>query len=294
MNRVLSVVAFMVASSLLCAGAKAQDAEEGEGPGVIREAEMGDEAARGHFDVGQTLFRVGRYEDAAREFEEAYALSGRSSLLFNAYLAYRDAGDVENAVRVLEQFLAAEPDDPDFDRLEVRLHALQLTLERQRLAALTASTQAEHQAALAEAERLRLEAETARLEAERGRIEEEAEQLRQENNANHGPMWVIGGGGALLLGSGVSALITMSRRNDIESNCPNDVCPPEYELDESKGEVRAAAIATDVLLFTGIATLGAGLAWYFIDKRRGDEDRPISATGGCGLQGCNVNVEVSF
>jgi hypothetical protein len=41
------------------------------------------ELARAHYKTGEIDYERGRFPDAAREFEEAYRLSGKSDLLYN-------------------------------------------------------------------------------------------------------------------------------------------------------------------------------------------------------------------
>jgi len=249
----------------------------------MRQEDMADEAARQHFEVGLTLFRVGRYADAAREFEAAYGLSPRSVLLFNAYLAYRDAGDLEKAVDTLRRFLEAEPDDPERERLEVRLRAMEASLERDRA-----------EAAAAELERQRLEQEAARVAAENERLSEEAAALREQvpQHPYLGPWLTVAGGGALILGSGVAALVTNARQNDLDDNCPNGVCPADFDLDGAKQDVRRPAITTDVLLFTGIGVAAGGLVWYFLARR--DRDEPPPASAACSPHGCQLEIRGTF
>src|SRR5687768_16190217 len=81
------------------------------------DSDMTDLQARGHFRLGREFYGQGRFAEAAKEFEIAYGLSGRGSLLYNVYLAYRDAQDVPNAARALRGYLAAVPDAPDHAHL---------------------------------------------------------------------------------------------------------------------------------------------------------------------------------
>lgn len=68
-----------------------------------------DARARAHFVAGETYFADGRFADAAREFNEAYQLSGRPEMLINLSRAYERAGDVTNAVEALEVLLERYP-----------------------------------------------------------------------------------------------------------------------------------------------------------------------------------------
>jgi tetratricopeptide (TPR) repeat protein len=90
----------------------------------VAEAQERDEDARQIFQAAQLLYEDGEFEQAGRMFERAYELSQRTSLLYNAYLAYRDGQMQADAARVLRQYLD-QPDAQDRERLTPRLAALE-------------------------------------------------------------------------------------------------------------------------------------------------------------------------
>lgn len=88
------------------------------------------EAARKRYEVGERHYIEGRYWQAGKAFEEAYNLSKRGDLLFNAGRAY-DKG--EYAVRAIESYqgyLNAFPDAPDRGAIEKRLKELSASLAK--------------------------------------------------------------------------------------------------------------------------------------------------------------------
>ena len=58
--------------------------------------------AREAFERGRIHYDNGDFARAAGAFEEAYKLSGREGLLYNLYLAYRDANEQENLFRAVK------------------------------------------------------------------------------------------------------------------------------------------------------------------------------------------------
>ena len=81
--------------------------------------------ARQLFKEGETAFSCGRYADAARAFEAAYAESHLPSLLWNVAQSYRrqydldgDIVDLRRAAAVFRNYLELLP--PKADRSEVR------------------------------------------------------------------------------------------------------------------------------------------------------------------------------
>src|SRR5262245_52034956 len=91
-----------------------------------------DEEARKHFQIGKLLLDSGRFQEATTEFESAYRLSGRPQLLYNLYIAHRDAGNTDKAVEALRGYLEKVPDAPDRINLEARLASLEEQQQRQR------------------------------------------------------------------------------------------------------------------------------------------------------------------
>ncbi|HEX8951025.1 MAG TPA: tetratricopeptide repeat protein [Polyangia bacterium] len=102
---------------LVCATARAQSA-----------APAGEDVdiAKAHFATGEVNYEHGRFADAAREFEEAYRLSGKAPLLYNVGKSYDGANDFARALDAYQRFLAAAPPtNPDRDFATRRVELLQ-------------------------------------------------------------------------------------------------------------------------------------------------------------------------
>ena len=81
--------------------------------GGVARAEDDETEARFHFRAGEALFRVGKYNEAIREFQAGYGLAPRAPFLLNIAQAYRRLGDVQNAIDAYQKFLdLAAADDP--------------------------------------------------------------------------------------------------------------------------------------------------------------------------------------
>ena len=86
------------------------------------------EMAKRRYFAGEADFANGRYWQAAKAFEEAYDLSKKGDLLFNAARAY-DKGDYAvRAVETYEAYLRASPEATDRAQVEKRLVELRKTL----------------------------------------------------------------------------------------------------------------------------------------------------------------------
>jgi tetratricopeptide (TPR) repeat protein len=79
---------------------------------VIHGAAAADEtanAARDHFKKGTKAYDLGRYLEAAHEYEAAYELKDDPALLFNIAQAYRLGGDSVDAIRAYKSFVERRP-----------------------------------------------------------------------------------------------------------------------------------------------------------------------------------------
>jgi tetratricopeptide (TPR) repeat protein len=63
-----------------------------------------DAEAREHFQLGRSFYEQGSFQQAAEEFEIAYRLSARPQLLYNVYVARRDAGNQPMAIDALRGY----------------------------------------------------------------------------------------------------------------------------------------------------------------------------------------------
>jgi len=261
---------------VLATVASAQEAPEGPAPAGAAEAEAASEAemaaadtvAREHFRIGKTLYEAGRFEQAGEEFHEAYRLSGRSQLLYNVYVAYRDANDFPKAIEALRQYLEEVEEAPDQITLRARLKAMEV----------------------AEAER---QAHRAAAEAA-GRADAEAAaqpDTRTEIERSWVPDVLMYGGAALVLASVGTGIATLSTRNDLDKACNDDkLCPPEEGGKVDKGQ--ALALTTDVLLFSGLAVAATGLVLRLTGAL--DKEREVPVAFGCGPSGCGALVRGRF
>lgn len=282
-------VLMSLTAPVLAQPAAPQMAEDGsgeiQGQGQMRQENLSDAQARSHFRVGEALYSEGRFVEAAREFERAYVLSNRPTLLYNAYVAYRDASDLEHAIVVLDEYLRRAPEGEDSPVLRGRLAAMRATVE---------SRMTEQSAV--EAERARLEEERAALarEAEAARLRAESAERQVAQTRSPVP-WIVGGAGlAILAGAGISALVANGNIADAESACPGHVCPRSggVDLAEVRDSVRRPALATDVLLGIGGATLVTGIV--LLVTSRDLDDEPPAVSGSCDGRGCAASYSFRF
>jgi len=266
------------------------------------DADMTDQQARGHFRLGRELYAQGRFAEAAKEFEVAYGLSGRSSLLYNVYLAYRDAQDTANAARALDGYLLANPEAPDHEHLRARLAALKEIL-----------AQAEADAARQREEQARAQQQA--QEAERQRIEADQRARSAEQRAAQKPSrpwwpWLVVGGGAAITATGVVVgILAKSDADELKGECvlsPIDgagtkaplmegtSCAPSIDLEARRDSIQSQALIGDVVWISGavVAATGLVLAFALPDVYPDQESPPVTAS--CSTTECRASLRLSF
>ena len=87
--------------------------------------------ARQHFEDGSRLYDLGKFRDAAREYEEAYKYKPDPALLFNIGQAYRAAGDSEAALTAYKSYLRKVPEAPNRHEVETHIERLQRLVDEQ-------------------------------------------------------------------------------------------------------------------------------------------------------------------
>jgi tetratricopeptide (TPR) repeat protein len=80
--------------------------------------------AREHYERGTTLFDLGKYIDAAHEYEAAFNIRSDPALLYNIGQAYRLGGDPASATRAYRSYLRRVPDASNRDEVERLLATL--------------------------------------------------------------------------------------------------------------------------------------------------------------------------
>src|SRR4051812_24130672 len=81
--------------------------------------------AKSHFDKGTTLFALGRYNEAAVEYEKAFELKSDPALLYNAAQAHRLADNKQRALLLYQSYLRLFGDRVN-NRPEVERHITKL------------------------------------------------------------------------------------------------------------------------------------------------------------------------
>jgi hypothetical protein len=120
--RALRLVAFALVSLLLLAPARAQTA-----PTEAQRTE-----ARIQYESGARKYDLGKYDEAAQDFETSYQLSGAPEILYNIAQSLRLAGKYDRSLLFYRNYLRRKQDAPNRAEVEHRITELQQKIDEQR------------------------------------------------------------------------------------------------------------------------------------------------------------------
>lgn len=257
-----------------------------------------EERARAHFRLGRAHYDNGDFAQAAVAFEEAYRISQRAALLYNIYLAYRDANDTRNAAEALRKYLALEKDIENRGQLESRLAAMDRNLAENPQpsaapvgAAAAVAVQPAQPLTPAPTDAAAPEA------APPGAVA--ASEAAPEKPFPVVPVVLMGTGGAMLVGSIVTGLMAVSKHSEwdqakTEECNSSGVCngmseERAQELNDMKSSGETLALVTDILLFGGLAVAGTGAVLFFLTSgESAPAESGAQAHVSCGPLSCSL------
>jgi tetratricopeptide (TPR) repeat protein len=201
-------------------------------------AQAGDARSEAVDFFGQSVvaYREGRFDDAARLLEQAYALQPEPILLYNLARAREGAGDDAGAADAYRRYLAADgTDETDASAARARLAVLDRRIE------------------------------------ERRALEERAAQHDETDAAAHPPPpppareiaiapWIVAGAGAaVLIVGGVLGGLMLDRSNAAQA------ATVQTDAVAAQHDAESFAIGADVCFGIGALALGVGAIWGIVD-----------------------------
>jgi tetratricopeptide (TPR) repeat protein len=198
-----------------------------------------DDAAKVHFLSGQAYYDQANYEDALREFGEAYRISKKPALLYNLAVCHEHLNHFDEAVTALRQYLEESPNAADRASIEERIKNLERQQEKVVAAPVPVAPPPPPPPV---------------VEKPRARV----------------ATWVVGGlGVGLLLGAVASGTVAYVRYNNLQNDCGGGFsCPNVADLDARKTAGKNAALATDVLWPIGVAAVVTAIVLYFYEIKK--------------------------
>jgi tetratricopeptide (TPR) repeat protein len=221
-----------------------------------------EDKARAHFRLGRAHYDNGNFAEAAVEFEEAYNVSQRAALLYNIYLAYRDANNTEKAAWSLKLYLEKEENIENRAQLQARLKALEEANAARAAAPATPVAAAGEQPA----------DQLTETPAPEGAVEASEP---PEKKSNLVPIILLSTGGAMVITSIATGIMASGKKSEAEDLCPGLTnCDPaqKQKLDDLESSQGTLAIVTDIMMFGGIAVAGTGAVLLVLNLMSGGGD----------------------
>jgi hypothetical protein len=97
--------------------------------GALAQTEVA--TARQRFEAGTRAFNLGEFDNAAREYREAYKLKPDPAILYNVAQSYRLAKNTEQALFFYRSYLRNSTDPSHRQEVERRIHALEEQLRQE-------------------------------------------------------------------------------------------------------------------------------------------------------------------
>jgi hypothetical protein len=264
-------------------------------------AQSDDERARTHFEAGRSYYEQSQYEDAVREFQESFDLSGRPELLLNISQAEERSLHYADAISAAQRYLELVPNADDRKTIEDRIASLQ-ELKRRYEQAGPAPLAPPGSAAPGAATPGTAPATpgtpppTAAEPGSAPHAPEVATGPRPDstNRFTIPSIVLMGAGGAALVGALVTGLVAHADYRSLERQCSGNLCPPSArdELDEGK----TLSVVSTVLTIVGVVAAGAGGALLIVGAHESSE-APLRAgqlSLGPGVTPLSVSGKIAF
>jgi len=87
-------------------------------------------AAKRHYDRGEKLFALGKFDEALDEYQKAFDAKPLPGFLFNIGQCYRNLGDYDQAIFSFKKYLKLQPDAPNKEKVDKLIEELEDKKER--------------------------------------------------------------------------------------------------------------------------------------------------------------------
>jgi tetratricopeptide (TPR) repeat protein len=87
-------------------------------------------SAKRHFERGQKLFNLGKFDDALDHYQQAYEAKPLPAFLFNIGQCYRNLGDYDAAIFSFKKYLKLSPDAENREQVEDYITELEAEQEK--------------------------------------------------------------------------------------------------------------------------------------------------------------------
>lgn len=268
----------------LCSLAEAQPATSTYNTTCDKKPSESDEnAARAYFTIGKKAYDEADYTKAIDNLKDAYKLDCTKPILLNYVAsAYIAKGDKAEAVAALEAFMKRDPKAAESEGVPKKIANLKAALATANTTATTTTTATGTTTSTAP---------TSTATATTTSTENPPPPGGEERHHTAFPWIVVGVGGAALVGGVVLLALGTKKVGDSFATCPNGVCKNPADIAGSmqqNSEGRGLQNAGIVVALVGVAAVGGGLLWHFLEPTGPAKSafiRPDLGPGYAGISG---------
>lgn len=226
-------------------------------------------AAEGKALEAKSLHKDGKYEEAAARFAEAYGLSNKPDMLFNAARMYQMGGKYDKAQALFKQYLKVSKDEEGKAQAEAHLMAIETALVEQKKAEKPMPAGPAPESVTPKP----------RIDTPAG-PETTVSVERPAPDTNRWITWTSLGAGAAL---GIASGIQLWRAEGIISDAKNMNLAPDgsEKTFTAKGEEASDLRTTSMLLGgVGVALVGYGAYRFFTEPTATESDLVVAPMAG--------------
>src|SRR2546425_5930425 len=94
-------------------------------PARVHADDVQTRSAKRHFDRGETLFALAKFDQALEEYQKAFDAKPLPDFLYNIGQCYRNLGDYDQAIFSFKKYLNLKPDAPDKEKVDKLIEELE-------------------------------------------------------------------------------------------------------------------------------------------------------------------------
>ena len=232
---------------------------------TMRPSESDVTAAKGAFQAGTVSFNEADYNRAILYWEDAYRRDCTATLLLQHLgRAYEGSGNLEQAVIALRTYIERSPDSPERAQIQRRIEAFEQKIADEK-----------QQAAAAQAPKPKATQPAVGVPSSQPSIAVAPAPAAAPTTTSESkrfpwaPVAVMAVGGVTAVVGSLVYVKAKSDINNVESKCPNHLCPPSQpSLIQEGNDARSRATVGTVVAFSGLAIAGAGVVWFVLDSKK--------------------------
>ena len=239
-----------------------------------------DEEAKASYQQGEKLFKDGNFEQAEKQFMEAYNLSEKQGILYNLAICNEKMEKIDKAIAYYQLYLEELPDAPDHDavvkKIEELKHPENVTVAPASLDTKSSVADNNDQPESADKKISDNNSESENKNSNEKSTDSSSDspaatthlkikddtKLKARHKRKIAQAVIIASGAMVLASGGLTAIAAYNKYNNYK-----DTCAPDCSSDKAD-DVDHLSLAADIQMAVGVSVLAAGIIWAIVDASR--------------------------